>query len=124
MNRLFLLILISISAIGTASANEFCRSLVVDTYNIVGAKIDPLSFSSTTFEELNISIDEFNVMDSEDQQTIYDLVKPMSVMVEDTIGQINSIIERYSDTPLEFLYSREIKALRGLETQLRSCESL
>ena len=121
MNKILLVILISLSAITSASANELCRSLIVDTYDMFGVKINPMSFSSAQFEDLNIKVEDFNVMSSEEQQVIYDLVKPMSTSVIDTISAISSVINRYKGTEFEITYANQLQVLRVFRDQLRVC---
>lgn len=122
MTRTLLIALLAISVSSTSFAGETCRSLIVDTYQVFGVSLNPMGFSSTTFEELNISIEEFNAMSAENQQTIYTLIKPMSVSVGDAIDTINSIINRYTGTLYEFDLLDELQALREKRDMLRSCE--
>lgn len=104
-------------------ANEKCRSLIVDTYKMFGMNIGPMSFSSTNFEELNITVEEFNSLDPDDQSAVYTLIKPISLAVEDTIATINGVIERYSGTEFEIEFADALQILRFYKDQLRVCES-
>lgn len=121
MHRMLLVAFITLSLSTASLAGENCRTLIVDTYKILGANINPMSFSSTSFEALNISIEEFNSISSDDQQMIYTLIKPMRVSADEAIETINSFIERYTDTPFEYELIDELQALRLKREALRFC---
>lgn len=122
MNKiLFILLICSSSLITTASANEVCRSLIVSAYSMFGVELDPMSFSSAKFENMNVSVESFNLLTSEEQQVIYNMLKPMSASVATTIGAINSIIDRYKGTQFEFMYAVELSRIRIIRDQLRAC---
>lgn len=121
-NKLTLLIL-SILLASSAFANDKpCRSAVVDAYTSLGEKIAADDFSNREFSELGISYAEFNAMDSRDQEAIYMKVKPIEVMVEETIQKLTRYINRYVGTFYEFYMIDELEQWRSSRDTLRSCK--
>jgi len=123
MNKLFT-VLFTLSLI--ISANVFadqlpCRSAVVLAYASFNEKISEEEFSSTNFSELNMSYTQFNSLSSTEQDVIYRQIKPIEVMVEETIGKLNRYINRYVGTFYEMYMIDEIQNWRESRDNLRSC---
>jgi len=62
-----------------------CRQAIVEVYKAYGIDRDPKSFSSFTFEELGLSVEEYNQLPQIQQQVAYILLKPMSMSVAETL---------------------------------------
>lgn len=120
--RLTLLSLL-LTSVSFANESNSCRKLVVAAYKSLGEDISEDSFSSSSFEELNLSAEDFNVLSSEEQSEIYTMIKPMSVMVEETIGKLNGYINRYAGTIYEFYLVDELEAWRTYRDLLRTCSN-
>lgn len=117
-----LLITTAILMINSAMAANSCRSEVVLAYASLGEKIAEDSFSNSTFEELNVTYTEFNLLSSSEQDEIYMQIKPLEVMVEETIGKLNRYINRYVGTYYELFMADEISQWRTHRDNLRKCE--
>lgn len=116
----------SLSMANTDSAADSkakpCRQAVVQAQATLGNNIEESSFSSYTFESLNISVTEFNQLDSAEQIEIYNQVKPIDVMVDSTIRDLTNSINEYVGTFYEFYMTDEISGWRDQRDSLRSCE--
>ena len=123
--QLLLLLAITFAALGNTYASDespkSCRLAVVLAYLSVGEDINPGAFSNSSFDQLNITIDDFNAMSSEEQDAIYMRVKPIEVMVEETIMKLSRYIDRYLGSPYEAYLIDEINAWRDARSALRSC---
>lgn len=121
MSKSLLVALLSLTISTTSFATDSCRALIVDSYISLGANISPMSFSSMSFEDFNISIEEFNALSAENQQAIYTLIKPLSLSVEEAIAALSSIIDRFTGTIFEIEYKDELEALKEQRELLRKC---
>jgi hypothetical protein len=113
--RKFLVFLILISQIQTVFAASSCRDAVVEAYRSLGKKIEKDSFSDSKFSEFNISVEEFNLLSSEEQEEIY-------LRVEETISDLNKQISRIAGSFYEFFMTHELDDWRSKRDLLRSCE--
>ena len=120
--RKFLVFLILISQVQSVFATSSCRDAVVEAYGSLGKKIDKNSFSDSNFSEFNISVEEFNLLSSEEQEEIYMRVKPIEIMVEETISDLNKQINRIAGSFYEFFMINELEDWRSKRDLLRSCE--
>lgn len=120
---LVLIASLSPSANAEVSDSMDCRSAVLEAYRSLKEKINPLVFSSTTFEELGITVEEFNNLSSAEQNEIYTRVKPIEVMVQETIIKINNYISRYVGSMYELYLADELETWRVSRDNLRSCHS-
>lgn len=99
-----------------------CRNEVVAAYTSLGESINANDFSNRTFTELEISYQEFNLLSSQEQDEIYMQVKPLEVMIEETIGKLNRYINRYAGTFYEMFMLDEIDEWRTHRDALRKCQ--
>jgi hypothetical protein len=120
--RKILVFLILLSQIQTVFAATSCRDAVVEAYGSLGKEIERNSFSSTTYSELNISVQDFNLLPSEEQEEIYMKIKPIEVMVEEAISELNKKISRIAGSFYEFFMIDELQDWRSKRDSLRSCE--
>lgn len=109
-----------------ASGNLFaksqdCRDVVVKAQRTLGNSISPNDFSTMSFDDYNITASEFNAMDSEQQAEIYQQVKPLQVMVDETISDLNRKINYYQNSYYAFFMIDEIDEMRDMRDSLRSC---
>ena len=98
-----------------------CRSAVVLAYASFGEKISEDDFSSSTFDELNITVEQFNILSSTEQDEIYKKVKPIEVMVQETIDTLNRYVNRYVGTFYEMYMLDELESWRSSRDGLRGC---
>jgi hypothetical protein len=120
--RKFLVFLILISQVQSVFAASSCRDAVVEAYRSLGKKIEKDSFSDSNFSEFNITVEEFNSLSSEEQEEIYLRVKPIEIMVEETISDLNKQISRIAGSFYEFFMINELDDWRSKRDLLRSCE--
>lgn len=99
-----------------------CRTAIVNAYSTLQIKIDPNSFSTHTFEDYNLSIEEFNALAPELQEAIYQKIKPISVVVESTINYLNRYINRYAGTIYEQYLIDDLQNWRHARDVLRNCK--
>ena len=110
-----------------ASGNLFaktqnCRDAVVKAQKTLGTNISANDFSTMTFEDYNITASEFNELSSEEQGEIYKQVKPLSVMVDETISDLSRSINYYANSYYAFYMMDEIDEMRDMRDGLRTCE--
>lgn len=98
-----------------------CRDLIVEGYKMLKIDIKADEFSTTTFNELNISIEDFNQLTPTEQTTIYNKIKPLSLVVTEVIDELNSQIDRYVGSFYEFFMAAEIQSWRAQKDKLRYC---
>jgi len=121
-NQITLILAITfLSSLSAFAQTKDCRTSVVDAYKSLGETIQADDFSSSEFNELNITHLEFNALTSKQQELIYMQVKPLEVMVEETIQKLNRYIERYVGTYYELYMASEIEDWRKKRDSLRSC---
>jgi hypothetical protein len=120
MTRLLILLVLLIQ-IKPALATS-CRDAISSAYTSLGSPIKRNSFSNSKFEELNISIEAFNKLDSEVQEKIYTLIKPLDIMTEETLNLINGQIEEVAGTYYEFFMPEQLELWRSARDELRSCD--
>jgi hypothetical protein len=102
--------------------NQSCRTAVVDAKARLGEALAADSFSSRDFETYNITVTEFNAMNSVEQAEIYMQLKPLSVMVEEVVALLNRYIEHYKDSPYTLMYADLLQELRFYKDNLLNCE--
>lgn len=121
-----LFIVLGLMATSTVFANETtqieCRDAVVNAKAHIGEYISPDSFSSRTFESYNMSANEFNNLTSQAQVNIYMQVKPIEIMVEETVNQMNSYIQRYSNSAYALYFVDTIQEYREFKDALLNCK--
>lgn len=98
-----------------------CRNAVVEAKKILGEVVDPDSFSTKTFADLGLSVEEFNELSIEEQQKLYRLITPMPVMVESTIAALNNNIAEYSGTLFEIIFADMLMNMRAARDNLKIC---
>lgn len=119
---LAMITLMSTNLFAEETAKNDCRSLIVAAYKSIGQEIEANSFSNTTYEELNISPEEFNAMSSAEQEEIYNQIKPIQMVANDTANLINRYIEKYSSPFYSRYMADELMNWRSLKDQLRVCK--
>ncbi len=117
----FLLITCLFIYAGHSMAAIECREAVVQGYESLGLKISAFSFSSAKFEDFNLTVKEFNKLPAQEQERIYTLIRPLEVMVQETINMINGKINRIAGTFYEYMYLDELEEMRKSRDQLRAC---
>ena len=98
-----------------------CRGAVVEAQSVLGNSVAATSFSSRSFDSYNLTVAEFNELDSEAQAEIYMQVKPLSVMVEETISDLNRRIRSYNESFYAFFMVDEIAQMQDIRDGLRQC---
>ena len=124
MKRSILFVLVLVLVQFSAHANETentCRESIVSSFASLGVRVDPQSFSSAKFEDLGLTVEEFNALNSQEQNTIYLKVKPMELVVQDAINALNSMISRYNNPFSAIMLADELSAWRENRDRLRAC---
>lgn len=116
---LVFLILVAQSQIALATS---CRDAVVIAYESFGGHLPKDSFSNSEFKDYNLSIEEFNALSSEEQEKIYMQIKPIELMVEETIGIINQRIGSVAGTFYELFMADKLQLWREARESLKSCQ--
>jgi hypothetical protein len=100
-----------------------CRELIVLANKLLGNEIDPQSFSSTTFEELNMTIEAFNILSYSEQKVIYEQIMPIENKIIQTKELINSVGRDFIMAIMSGYASFEdYSDLMTINTKLDSCE--
>lgn len=100
-----------------------CRQAVIEAYEAIGKDLDEHRFSRRSFEEFEMSVDEFNLLAPEEQQEIYTQIRPLKSMVLATIHTLSGQINRYANTFYEMYMLDEIQLWRKHVDELRSCQT-
>ncbi len=75
--KLFVLgLLLTITQLANAQKAN-CKLIVIEAYDSLNITISEDGFSSLSFEELNMSIDEFNSLDTATQEELYQKLMPL-----------------------------------------------
>lgn len=98
-----------------------CREVIVAAQKALGNSVDPQSFSTSTFADLNTSVEELNSMTVDQQQEIYRKVMPIEVMVDQTLEEIQRTIENYSYGFYALLMADKLQTLRVHREKLKVC---
>lgn len=98
-----------------------CRDAIVDGYSALDQFIERDSFSLGKFEDHNLTVEQYNALTPEEQEEIYRSIKPLVVMVEETIATLNRNINQVVGTFYEFFMTDELERWRAARDQLRSC---
>ena len=123
MKKLILPVLLAFQAsflAGKCMASD-CREAVVEAYESMESSIDAGSFSNAHFNDFNLTIEEFNELTTTEQEEIYIQVRPMKVMVDVTIIQLNNKISRYAGTFYEVYVLDKLELWRESVDNLRAC---
>lgn len=107
----------------TKTKSISCRDAIIDAQKTLGNDLAVDSFSSMTFDEYDMTAVEFNTLDSEEQGEIYQQIKPIEVMVDETISDLNRYITHYNNSPYAFLYISEVDEMRDHRDSLRACST-
>jgi len=121
MKKLNVVLAVLFLQVNSGVASE-CRDAVVEAYTTLGSSIERDSFSSAEFSDLELSVEEFNALDSNAQEEIYIQIRPMRVTVESTIISLNQQINRYAGTFYEMYVLDKLELWREAVDPLRSCE--
>ena len=117
---LFALIIITLKSSFAVSDEAVCRESVVSSCRTFGFIIKPNSFSSKTFADFNITPEEFNELELDEQIKIYQQIKPLEVVAQETIDVLNSKISRISGSPIEYLMLDALEKWRSNRDNLRA----
>ena len=126
MQKTFLLLILNLSifstsALANGTSKLDCREVIVDAYSSVGINMAADSFSNAKFGDFNISIEEFNALNSREHEVIYMRIKPMEVVAESAINTINRYINRYVGTFYEVYMADELSTWRLQRDNVRNC---
>jgi len=121
MKKLIAPIILSILSVPAFATPLSCRYAVVEAYASMKVIVEPYSFSSLTFTELNLTAAQINDLDVLEQVNIYNQLKPMTISIENAIGSLNYNIRKISGTAYEFLLLDQLIDMRAKRDQLRSC---
>lgn len=102
-------------------SDKECRKLIVEAYDLLGDKVEPDSFSTNEFSDFNISIEQFNALTASEQVDIYRRIKPLAVVVQEVIDEINGQINRYAGTFYEYFMAEQMQQWRAKKDELRGC---
>lgn len=117
---LFLLAALLIN-IPLAQAEQIsCRLAVVKAYKSLGQDIEMDSFSSLEFEDLNMSVEQFNLLPPSEQDAYYSQLIPLEMTVQRTIDILTKYITEYSS--FAGLYILEVKDWRSKLSLLKTCK--
>lgn len=116
-----LMVLVNV-AIASESEVIACRDAVVLGYAALERTIERESFSTGSFDQFGITPEQFNALSADDQIEIYQKIKPLPVMVEETIAEINSNISQVAGSFYEFFMADELQRWRAARDVLRSCD--
>lgn len=120
-----LLIISSLHCLADAKNSDdkkSCRQIIVSAKKYLGDEIAANSFSVSTFQEEQISIDHFNSLSSIEQEAIYMRIKPLKIMVSDTIKEISLLLNRFKGSKEEIAYYQYFSLLRLTRDDLRNCK--
>lgn len=126
MQKTFLLITLTLSLFSTSifaedARTKECRDSIVSAYLAVGINMPADSFSNAKFEDFNISVEDFNALNSKEQELIYMKIKPIQVVTQDAINTINRYINRYAGTFYEVYMADELTLWRLQRDNMRNC---
>ena len=120
MKALNVVIAVFFLQVNTGMASE-CRDAIVDAYGTLGSSIERDSFSNARFSDLEVTVQEFNEMDSPSQEAIYLKIRPLQTMVDATIFELNKQIDRYAGTFYEMYVLEELEKWRNAVDTLKIC---
>jgi len=118
--KLVALFLIALNA-NLAIASDDCRAKVVAAYGLLEKPIDADNFSTNSLADLGLSIEEINNLNPQEQAVIYDQVKPLDVVIEETIDELSSRIDQVVGTFYEFFMAEQLQQWRAQREELRVC---
>lgn len=98
-----------------------CREAVIKGQKLLGNILSSSDFSSRTFADYNLSSDDFNELSSHEQSEIYEQIKPLEVMVEQTIHELRQTLSYYQNSIYALYMIDEINDMLYAQTQLKSC---
>ena len=99
-----------------------CRNAVVEAQKTLGNNLAEDSFSNASFEDFNLTVEQFNALSSAKQEKIYIQIKPLETMVKDSIVSLNQKINQIIGTFYELFLAAELQEWREKREQLKSCE--
>ena len=120
--RLFLCVML-LSFIAAAQAEvSNCRDSVVAAYAALELNIERDSFSTGSFDQFEMSAEQFNALTPAEQVEIYKKIKPLAVTVQETIDLLNGNIRQVVGSVYEFFMIDELARWREARDGLRQCE--
>lgn len=118
-----IVIMLALLASGNLFANtQNCRDAVVKAQKTLGHDISANEFSTMSFNDYNVTALEFNELSSEQQAEIYKQVKPLQVMVDETISDLSGAITYYLNSYYATYMQNKIDEMRDMRDGLRTCE--
>ena len=120
----------------TILASKVCKQNIVDFYKSIGVELKAETFSTTTFDKTNLTIEEFNDLKAEDQVKLYNKLMPLKMKANKTIDYISSIEKNiyttimaveiygkygpYTSVDLVYLYAT-LKNFQAHKTSVQIC---
>lgn len=99
-----------------------CRDSVVEAYTALDMTIERESFSTGSFDQFELTPEQYNALTPAEQEEIYKMIKPLQVMVQETIDLLNGNIRQVAGTVYEFFLTDELARWREARDGLRQCE--
>lgn len=108
------------ASIGTPS----CREVIIQAYEAMNKPLKSADFGTLTFEELNLTVQEFNQLDQQKLEDLYIQLRPLNEMIAKTEKDLNDAIDYTSNHVLAFLYQEDIRVMRQSLAELEVCRIL
>lgn len=126
MNIQFLWVLLLANGAFAATIQEAfaknCRQSIVEARQALRSPLAPADFSSLDKNSFRLSARRFNSLSADEQAKIYMKLKPLAVMVDETVQEISSTINYLSRDPYASLFRAQIlQNLRQSREELRNC---
>jgi hypothetical protein len=107
----------------TMASAEVCRDVIVEASREVGEPLAKTDFSITSFDEMNLTVEDFNLLSSEEQEAIFYKIMPFNQLKMKIYMKVARTIRRYEGTFYEYYYSDKMVILRELKDRLIACDS-
>ncbi|MDP7321128.1 MAG: hypothetical protein QF441_10995 [Bacteriovoracaceae bacterium] len=119
--KLFVLgLLLTITQLANAQKAN-CKLIVIEAYDSLNITISEDGFSSLSFEELNMSIDEFNSLDTATQEELYQKLMPLQTAILHAINALTATINRYSGPMYEAYFGDQVLTWHQNRQRLQKC---
>lgn len=98
-----------------------CREVIKKSYISMKKPLKFENFSTVTFEELNLTVEEFNQLDQKKLEEFYTKLKPLDQMIDQTRKDLLKSIKFINDQVFAFLYEKEVKEMNSRLAELNVC---
>ncbi|MAZ47035.1 MAG: hypothetical protein CME65_00640 [Halobacteriovoraceae bacterium] len=122
MKKTLCMLMLVTSAIASEGQAAECRDAVVAGFAALDQSIERESFSTGSFDQFELSPEQYNALTPAEQVEIYQKIKPLPVMVQETIDLLNGNIGQVAGTIYEFFLIDELARWREARDGLRQCE--